>query len=285
MSEAMTEFRITSDLSALRGQVIEANFDEVHEWLETNLAPYRELAVTPETVPAAKNYRAAIRKVRDRIDASRKEAKNAALMAYSSFEVKCKELTGLCDEAADAIDSQVKALENAEKQEKISRLRMVYAKCVPPDIWTYLPWERVYRSAWENKGYKEDDAAKEIAEAAERTKKDLDAIRAIKDESVAYLLDVYRETLDLGTVLRKQAEIRAVREAEEKRKKADAADGGTMRASCPTEETQGDEVGAEDDAVDDGPKVTVRFQVCCTRAKLAALAQFLRENGIDYGRA
>lgn len=266
MSNEMTEFRITSDLSTIRGQVIDANFNEVQEWLETNLAPYRELAVTQENVSTAKTYRANIRKVRDRIDESRKEAKKAALAAYELFEQKCKTLTGLCDEAANAIDTQVKAIEDAEKQAKIAEIKQTYDKIACENLAVYAPWEFVYNPKWENKGTSIDAAIEELKNRLIAVENDIVTIRDVGGADTAYLLDIYKQTHDIGTVIRKASEIKALREQEASRKSEEDANLAIL--------------GAEDDE----PRVTVVFKVECTKTQLAALGQYMKKNGIQYGR-
>ena len=69
------DFKITTDLATLRDQQIEANFTEVAAWLDAELKPYIGLVVTEDAIPTAKAYRASLRKVRERIDDYRKEAK------------------------------------------------------------------------------------------------------------------------------------------------------------------------------------------------------------------
>ena len=266
MSNEMTEFRITSDLSTIRGQVIDGNFSEVQEWLETNLAPYRELAVTQENVSAAKTYRANIRKVRDRIDESRKEAKKAALAAYEHFEQKCKTLTGLCDEAANAIDVRVKAIEDAEKREKIAEIRSIYDKIAYENLAVYAPWEYVYNPKWENKGTSLDAALEELKNRLIAVENDISTIRDVGGSDTAYLLDIYKQTHDIGTVMRKSSEIKALREQEASRKSEEDANLAIL--------------GAEDDE----PLVTVSFKVTCTKTQLAALGDYMKRVGIKYGR-
>ena len=272
---AMTEFRITSDLSTLRGQVIEANFEEVREWLDTNLAPYREMAVTPDTMSTAKQYRANIRKVRDRIDESRKEAKNAALAAYSAFEAKCKELTGLCDEAANAIDGQVKALEDAEKQEKIQSLHDVYLELANDEIESFCPWGCVNNPKWANKGYSADTAAEEIRAAIENTRNDLVTIRSMGGDDTPYLLDVYRQTRNLSAVVRKASELKTMRQREEQRarEEAERMERAAKAAHAPVIENTEEEM------------CCVTFRVTCTKKQLASLGEYMKQNGIKYGRA
>ena len=260
MSSEMTEFKITSDLTALRGQVIEANFDEVREWLDANLAPYRDLAVTPDTISTAKNYRATIRKVRDRIDEARKEAKNAALAAYSAFEGKCKELTTLCDDAANSIDSQVKELEEGEKKQKIDAIHAKYDELADSEIQSYIPWGVINNPKWGNKTVSFESAVAEIEYAIENTKNDLAAIRDMGGYDTPYLLDVYRQTRDLSTVVRKASEIKTTRQREELRE---------LEAKAPHKDEE---------------MYSVVFRVFCTKEALLGLGAYLKEHGIRYER-
>lgn len=277
----MVEFRITSNLDALRGQIIEANFDEVQAWLTTNLEPYRNMVVTEDEVPTAKTYRANIRKVADRIDQSRKEAKAAALQAYSAFEAKCKTLTGLCGEAATALDDQIKAYETREREDKISGLRAYYED-FPDDVRHYVSWERVFNPAWGNKGYSIVTARSDIDAAMSGAEKDVSMIRSIGKENTAYLLDYYK-THDLRSVLEKNAALISEQEAETRRaeemqKRRESSMQATVTRSAPP-------VLPEPAAPTvDSETVTVDFRVTCTRAQLAGLRDYLVQSGIKYGK-
>ncbi|MBR7150412.1 MAG: DUF1351 domain-containing protein [Oscillospiraceae bacterium] len=283
MSGAMTEFRITSDLGALRAQVIDANFDEVRAWLDDNLAPYRSMAVTEDDIMTAKNYRAAIRKVRDRIDESRKEAKAAALAAYSEFESRCKVLTGICDEAANALDEQVKAFENAERKKKLEALRADYIALTDEELEEYCPWETLVQDRWGNKSFSYDAAVAYIREALDKTTADLSAIREMGGEDTAYLLDVYKQTHDLSAVVRKASELKTMRERETARKREAEATNTLMDAVKAVAAERVAEI-VSSSATDEEPLLTVDFRVTCTKTQLHALGEYLRSNGIKYGR-
>ena len=218
MSET-TEFKITSDLAAVRDQEISANFEEVRAWLVRELEPYRSLIVSEDAIPAAKGYRANIRKVKDRIEQYRKEAKSAALAPYNAFEARCKELTGLCDEAAGSIDGQIKSFEQREREEKIAALQAVYEREADEETASYCPWERVFNERWGNKGYAFDAASAEIAAKLDKVRGDLSVIREVGGEDTAYLLDVYRRTMDISAVVRKGSELKTLRELEAARKR------------------------------------------------------------------
>lgn len=288
MSNAMTEFRITSDLSALRQQVIEANFEEVRGWLEENLAPYRDMAVNADDLSTAKTYRASIRKVKERIEQSRKEAKAAALEAYSAFEAKCKELTGLCDDAANAIDAQVKSIEQAERDAKIAEIRTAYNELAEGELADFYPWERFYNPKWENKGCTVEAAAQEISRGLADTVNDLNTIRQMGGDDTAYLLDVYKQTHDLSAVVRKASELQTMREREAARK-LQAEENAKQEAHRfeQTVKAAQTPVIASAAANDEGraePLVTVSFRVQCTKTQLTALGQYMKANGIRYGR-
>ena len=220
----MIEFRITSDLQELRKQSISANFDETKAWLTENLEPLRTMAVTPESMSQCKQYRASIRKVRDRIDESRKLAKAAAMEAYSDFETKCKELTALCDEAANALDVQIKAMENAVKEEKRLRLTDYFAKTVG-DMAEWISFDDCFNPKWQNATYAESTAQADMCAAIDRCRADLNAIRALGSEFETELLAEYRTSRNIGTVLMKNSTLTRLKaeENERKRREAEAA--------------------------------------------------------------
>lgn len=319
----MIEFRITSDLQELRKQSISANFDETKAWLTENLKPLRTMAVTPESMSQCKQYRASIRKVRDRIDESRKLAKAAAMEAYSDFETKCKELTALCDEAANALDVQIKAMENAVKEEKRLRLMDYFAKVVG-DMAEWISFDDCFNPKWLNATYAESTAQADMCAAIDRCRADLNAIRALGSEFETELLAEYRLTRNIGTVLMKNSNLTRLKaeEDERKRRESEAAAAAQkekeqhlkLYAMPPEMCGQQAEAGSVNELVDeDGqelteapsvadairsvereafehavkeapPVFTVDFRVYGTAAQLDGLKAYMETNGIRFGR-
>lgn len=317
---SVAEFRIITDLAPLRQFQIEANFDETKAWLTENLEPLRTMAVTPESMSQCKQYRASIRKVRDRIDESRKLAKAAALEAYSGFEAKCKELTALCDEAANALDVQIKAMENAVKEEKRLRLMDYFAKIVG-DMAEWITFDDCFNPKWLNATYAESTAQADMCAAIDRCRADLNAIRALHSEFETELLAEYRRVRDIGAVLVKNDTLARMKAAEDERKRreAEAAEAKKeqrfkMYAMPPEMCGQQAEVGSVNELVDedgqeltDAPSVadviratereafehvvkeappvfTVDFRVYGTAAQLDGLKAYMETNGIRFGR-
>lgn len=314
MSTAMMEFRITSDLQELRQQTIEANFDETKAWLTENLEPLRTMAVTPESTAQAKQYRAAVRKIRDRIDESRKMAKAAALEAYSSFEAKCKELTALCEEAAGALDVQIKAMEEAAKQEKKNRLAAYFAQ-VAGDMAEWLTFDDCFNPKWLNATYAESTAQMDICAAIDRCRADLNAIRALHSEFETTLLDEYTRTRNISAVLVKNETLGRMKAAEEERKRKEAEAAAKYAAAIEASERAAEQVMQQavqkasetgrsvtetlgelskpvNDLVDEDshemptpvqePEYKVDFRVFGTARQLDGLKAYMQKNGIRF---
>ncbi len=316
----MIEFRITSDLQELRKQSISANFDETKAWLTENLEPLRTMAVTPESMSQCKQYRASIRKVRDRIDESRKLAKAAAMEAYSDFETKCKELTALCDEAANALDVQIKAMENAAKEEKRLRLMDYFAKTVG-DMAEWIRFDDCFNPKWLNTTYAESTAQADMCAAVDRCRADLEAIRALGSPFETELLAEYRTARNIGAVLMKNSNLTRLKAEEDERKRREAEAAAAkkeqrfkMYAMPPEMVAQQAEAGSFNElAEDDGPELTeapsvadviratereafehavkedppvytVDFRAYGTAAQLDGLKAYMEKNGIRYGR-
>lgn len=251
------EFRITTDLAPLRQFQIEANFEETKAWLTENLEPLRTMAVTPESTAQAKQYRAAVRKIRDRIDESRKMAKAAALEAYSGFETKCRELTALCEEAANALDVQIKAMEEAAKQEKKDRLAAYFAQVVG-DMAEWLTFDDCFNPKWLNATYAESTAQMDICAAIDRCRADLNAIRALHSEFETTLLDEYTRSRNISAVLVKNETLGRMKGAEEERKRKEAESAAKFAAAVEEAKRVADDVmrQAEQKASKTGRSVT-----------------------------
>lgn len=307
------EFRIITDLAPLRQFQIEANFEETKAWLTENLEPLRTMAVTPESMSQCKQYRASIRKVSTRIDESRKMAKTAALEAYSSFETKCKELTALCEEAANALDVQIKAMEEAAKQEKKNRLAAYFAQVVG-DMAEWLTFDDCFNPKWLNATYAESTAQADICAAIDRCRADLNAIRALHSEFETTLLDEYTRTRNISAVLVKNETLGRMKAAEEERKRKEAeaaakyaevleeskrvADETMRQAEQKASETGRsvvetlgelskpvnelvDEDGHEMPAAQE-PEYKVDFRVFGTARQLDGLKAYMQKNGIRF---
>ena len=282
------DFEITTNLDTLRNQQITANFEAVDAWLTEELKPYASMAVTADMIPTAKTYRANLRKVKDRIESYRKEAKTAALAPYYAFEEKAKVLTGKIDTAVESLDEQVKEFERRESDAKIAAIKAVYDADEHTEAKEYCPWESILNPRWSNKTYSLVDAKEEVIAALFYAANDLDSIRQMGGDNTAYLLDVYKSTRDLNAVIRRSLEIQAAKEREEQRKRDEMERQEALkRAQEAKKEQTVIETSAPaehdiDDIVDAEPIYTVSFRVRCNRTQLIELGNYMKSKGIVY---
>lgn len=292
-------------LAIVRNTEITANFDEVKAALTEMVAPYKNAIVTEDGISDAKKDRARLRKVADRVDEMRKTVKKAYTEPLTAFEAKCKELTAICAEASNNLDAQVKAFEKREADEKLAKLREEYEGYGKPETREYCPWERIVNPKWANKGFAFEAAVGEIHYALDETADNLLSIRTMGGEDTAYLLDYYKDTHDIGRVMRKAGELKEAREREERRRVEEEARRARLEEArrleaeairkiaerdAAKEETfeqpdEGEEPFETDEEKLREELVTVSFQVTCTKVQLAALGAYMRENGIRFGRA
>ena len=86
-----------------------------------------------------------------------------------------------CKQVSEAIDQQVKAVEQAEREEKASSLRLVYRDCIG-ELEPLISFDRLLVPQWLNKTFDLARASKELRLAVETRWEELRLIRDTCDE-------------------------------------------------------------------------------------------------------
>lgn len=275
------EFRMITDLATVTPKELLFNYEELKAFLTEALQDYKTLVVTEESISDAKAKRAALNKLAENINAYRINVKKQLMAQYDEdFKPKCDELVAMTKEATDNISTQIKSIENAEKEAKLAEIRKAYDGIALGELKTFCAWETVYNPKWENKGFSIDAAVEEIRARVSRTAGDLAAIRVAGGPDTVPLLQWYMQTNDLSAVLCRASELKAMREREAARKRESEEKERNDAASAQQLESSNAAIGLED-----SEPVTVIFKVVCTKAQLAALGEYMRKNGIQFGRA
>lgn len=267
-------------------EAIKFNYEELKGGLTASLEKYKNLVYTPDTIKEAKDDRATLNALKKSLNDEKIKIKKEFEVPYKDFEDKIKELIELVDKPASEIDKQVKLFEEQEKAKKRETINTIYSE----NIGAYadlIPLEKLYDPRWENKTYKETDIKKEIQDAVKKADSDLKVIANLKSDFEFQIKDVYFKTLDLGQALieeqiatPKQTEI-VVDNANTTISDIDAVDamryatGGVIGVDTSNEESKQETV----------KMVSVTFKVECTPEQLTALGEYLKANGIKYGKA
>ena len=241
MTGELMEFCITSDLQEVRKQVITTNYPAVKKWAESVVAQYENIVVTPDTISQAKADRASLRKAQSGVSDVRKEMRAAALSTCAAEESNCKDLEAVFERGVQALDVQIKAMEEAAKQEKKDRLAEYFAQVVG-DMAEWLTFDDCFNPKWLNATCAESAAQMEVCAAIDHCRADLNAIRALHSEFETTLLDEYTRTRNISAVLVKNETLGRMKAAEEERKRKEAEAAAKYAAAIETSERAAEQV-------------------------------------------
>lgn len=284
------QFEVTTDLATVANTQIETNFEAVRDWLTEELAPYATMVVTEDSIADGKKTRAAIRKVGDSIDSQRKAIKKIWMKPYEDYEAKCKELTGIVNQAVGNIDGQIKAMENEIKEQKRQRLSDFFDDH-SYDVADFITFEDVFDPKWLNATFSEIDAANSITAQIEDIKEGLETIRSMNSQYEAAMLSEYGKSHNLAKAIAEGKRLEAIQKAEEERKAKEAESAFSEPevsyepdvepvAPPPQATAQFIRPVADEPAK---PKIyTLRFEVELTKEQAYDLKYFFSKNNIKY---
>ena len=109
---------------------IDWNYEELKTEIQGKANDYMNLVYTADQVKDAKKDRANLNKFVEALESKRKEIKKQITEPYSAFEKQEKELVGIVNKAIANIDTQIKGYEEATRQEKLEKVKEIYAKTI-----------------------------------------------------------------------------------------------------------------------------------------------------------
>lgn len=171
-------------------------------------------------------------------DAAR-SAKAFYMKPLEEFLQSAKQMQGQCKAVSGAIDQQVKAVEEAERQDKADALRTVYADCIG-ELREMIPFDRLLVPQWLNKTYDLEKASRELRKSVETRREELRLIRENCGEDTEACTTEYLRELNLNAALvehsRRQNARYAQRRAETERMAAERAQATAPVIIPPTDE-------------------------------------------------
>lgn len=269
-------------------EAIKFNYEELKGGLQESLKKYQNLVYTSQNIKEAKDDRATLNALKKSLNDEKIKIKKEFEVPYKDFEDKIKELIELVDKPASEIDKQVKIFEEAEKAKKRESIENIYAE----NIGSYAdltPLQQIYDSRWENKTYKETDIKKEIQDIVKKADSDIKVIAELKSEFEFQIKDTYFRTLDLGQALvekqrlEKQKELLTTIKQQQVEVKVDPIN--NIDSVDSVRYAVGIDNSTEESTSVEEKMISVAFRVECTESQLKALGEFMKANGIKYGRA
>ena len=283
------EFVMQTDLATALPAVLEFNFEDLKKALAERMELYRGLVVTEDGIKAAKQDRSDLNKLREAIEAKRKEVKKACMAPYTEFEGRVKELVQLVDAPIAAIDGQLKEYEEKRRAEKRAEIAAIYEETVG-ELKGILPFERLWRDEWYNTAWSMKKIREAIVAAEGKTASDLEVLSTVESEFAEAVRLKYLEALDLNAALAERARLQEraakLREYEEQRRRAAEAEAASV-PEAERAEAAAKYAGQAEAAPATGAEETVyllRFECQLTRSQAMELSAWLKDRNISYRR-
>lgn len=276
------EFVMQTDLSTALPKTIDFNYEAQKAWLAERLAYYNGLVVTEDAIKDAKADRANLNKLKEALTARRREVKKEVLAPYTSFETKVNELIALVDQPIVAIDSQLKAFDDARREEKRQKICALYDVLVDATIRDIIPLDRIFDQKWLNATVNMKKIEDDLAAIIKRVNADLIALDTVPPEYATAVRGRYIATLDIAAALAHQKSLQEAAEAFRAREEAKAAQEPTAPVA-PTEpavEPARQPAAAQAEQDETLYALTLHFQL--TKEQAGKLRRFLDDNHITY---
>lgn len=269
--------------------IIENNGDEVKAWLCQVMQKYQAIVVTAESVKSAKDDKAKLTRLRNALEDRRKEVKRDYLAPYMRFEQQYKEILALIDEPIGKIDTQIKALDEQEQQEKYNRVKDYFGCCMSSslDVPIDVNFDRILNPKWKNKTIKADTLEKEIWDTLCRIKADVEELNSYYTGSPHYtaIMNTYMQGYDKACALAYAA---ALIQQEQRRQEAQRAAQLPAKEPEPTPPPAYEPTPEPPVQEPSAPAQNVRtfsgalYLSNCTKEQLIGLRDYMRANRITF---
>lgn len=273
---------------------IKWNNEELKAAIAEKMEEYKGLVFTEETISEGKKDRANLNKLRGAIDDERKRVKKLCMEPCNRFEKEVKEVLALVDEQINAIDVQIKEVEQIKREEKRKAVQELFESI---GFQKFVTLEMIWDEKWLNASVALSKVENQMKETMYRIGEEVGTISRLPEFSFE-AMEVYKKTLDLTQAIKKGQELADIQKrkeealarqkAEEERRKAEEAATG-KESENPEEaaDTHDAPKKAEENdytRVVSEPVMRIDFRVWGTKEQIMALRDYMKRNNLKFGK-
>lgn len=258
------------------------NYEELRAELLSKVSVYETMVYTEDQVKEAKADMAALNRLKKALNDERIRQEKDYMQPFNTFKAQVGKLVKIIDKSVSVVDKQVKEFEEQQKAEKLKAIEEYWHSVLADNkVPETVSFKQILDDKWLNASVSMKSIQGAIDGKLEQMAKDLAVIADLPSYSFE-ARECYMDTLDLAKAvseahrLQEQAEKRAAWEAEQQKRKEEAA-------AAPIKSTQ---VTANINDPDDIENCPVRqwigFQALLSADEARALGAWLRGNGIKY---
>lgn len=263
---------------------ISFNYEELKQQIQTRASDYASMVYTDDQIANAKKDRADLNRLKKALNDERIRQEKEFLQPFNEFKAQVKELCGIIDTATASVDKQIKEFEEQKKAEKLDAILEYFGSALAAKLPSVsLDHRLVIDAKWLNASVSMKSIQEAIDGKLEQVVKDL----AVIDSLPSYAFEAreyYIDTLDLARAvseahrLQEQAEKKAAWEAEQQKRKEEAANDNEAFKKQVTDYAA-ETVEAE---VIEPSRQWIGFQALLSADEAKALGAWLRGNGIRF---
>ena len=202
----MEEMQVIIENEGLNGI---ANYEPLKAWAMEQVAVYKSAAVLEEAQKDAKADCARLRKIAKNASDLRVKLKKEHEKKIAKTVDQLTEITKIFNDAATAIDEQLKAFEAQRKSDKQVQIVLLWESMIG-DLADILPLERVQGANWLNKTVDMKTVKLEMNEAISGAREAIATIRGLGSKYETEMINAYLRRLDLNDALRTKAELEQI---------------------------------------------------------------------------
>lgn len=277
-------------------EAVSFNYEELKKELAEKVSHYETLVYTDDQIKLAKEDRANLNKLKKALNDERIRLEKEYMIPFNTFKAQINEIIGIIDKPVAVIDSQVKAYEEKQKQDKRKKIneyfeeRYLNSGTPSPDCFTL---ERIFDEKWLNASVSMKSIQSEIDARAEQIKNDLDTLSNLPEFGFE-ATEVYKSTLDINKALnegKRLSEIAKAKATHEAELKAKAEEEARLAESKKQAEQVAEQTGEA--VFNNAPDVSsqilkapekqwIAFQALLSTEDALALKQFFNDRQIEF---
>lgn len=271
---------------------IDFNYEELKQELAEKCKIYETIVYTDENIKEAKSDRANLNKLKKALNDERIRREKEYMVPFNTFKAQINEIIGIIDKPVALIDSQVKAFEEKQKQEKRHSIEDLFETI---GFQSFVKLDMIFNDKWLNASISLKSIEDEMKQMVSKIGNDIFALNSLPEFSFE-AIEIYKSSLDINKAISEAkrmsqiAKAKAEREeamrkieeekakAEEEAKKAAFQDD----AMNPPEEVPATEevVASHDETVN--AKQWIKFQALMTMEDALALKDFFNNRNIKF---
>ena len=291
------ELRILSPQESGFVKEIQWNNEELKAEISKKMQEYKTLVFTEEEIKDAKKDRANLNKLKNSFEDERKRIKKLCMDPYNRFESQVKEITSLIEEPIRLIDSQIKEVEQQKKEQKRKEVEELFGSI---GFQLFVTLDKIWDEKWLNATVSLSKIEEQMKSCMYQIGEDVATIQRLPEFSFE-AMEVYKSTLNLSMAIqegqrlsdiqkRKKEHEEALerKKAEEETRMPDFVPENTSEFvdTSPVSDANAIERGDESSSREVSPEELIQldFRVWGTKEQLMALRNYMKENGLKFGK-